>query len=81
MASEGHPLEQTPPLYLTDRRFLLTCSDDVVSPQEKETHKRFLLEEIEKKGFLFCFFFFQNKVGDIVHFSSSLSMIERESLS
>jgi hypothetical protein len=48
MASSS--IVQNPPFLLADRRFALSCPDDVFSQLEKEEAKKFLLETIEANG-------------------------------
>ena len=58
MSNEEHPLKFTPPLYLSDSRFLLSCDDGVVGQEEKGEVKAKLLGDIEEHGLYFFFFFF-----------------------
>jgi len=52
MSSSSSAESQNPPFLLADRRFALSCPDDVFSPQEKEDAKKFLLETIEANDML-----------------------------
>ena len=51
--SKVQAILQNPPLSLSEKRFLLTCSDDVVSSDEKAKIKEELLESVKEKGILF----------------------------
>jgi 26S proteasome regulatory subunit N7 len=48
--AEEHPLKYTPPLYLSDTRFLLTCDEAVVGQKEKDEAQAKLLADIEEHG-------------------------------
>lgn len=50
MASSSSSSFENPPFLLADRRFSLSCPDDVFSVQEKEEAKKYLLETIEANG-------------------------------